>query len=152
MLVVLPRSKDGLAALERRWAAEGMYREVTAQLHDEPEVIVSLPPFMMETEFRLKPVLSALGMGLAFSDNADFTGICAEPLTIGDVIHKACVEANEAGTEAAAATAVWLGDACALPRPKPEPKVFKADHPFLFFIRERTTNTVLFSGRLLNPT
>ncbi len=151
MLIVLPRRKDGLAALERQWAVESMYRQVTARLHHQAEVVVSLPRFKMETAFKLKPVLCGLGIGLAFSDDADFGGICEEPLKIADVIHKACVEANEEGTEAAAATAVGMPLAAAAPRPMPEPKVFKADHPFLFFIRDRKTNTVLFSGRLLDP-
>jgi serpin B len=65
------------------------------------------------------------------------------------VVHKAFVEVNEEGTEAAAATAVGMM-ACGM-RVAPEPKVFKADHPFLFFIRDRDTNAVLFSGRVLDP-
>jgi serpin B len=151
MLVVLPRRKDGLAALEGQWAVERMYLQVTAHLHHDVEVVVSLPRFKMETEFKLKPVLCALGIELAFSDDADFGGICDEPLKIADVIHKACGEANEKGTEAAAATAVGMMLGAAVPRPMPEPKVFKADHPFLFFIRDTKTNAVLFAGRLLDP-
>ena len=104
----------------------------------------------METEFKLKPVLCALGAELAFSDDADFSGIGEEPLKISEVVHKAFVEVNEEGTEAAAATAVGMAS-CAAVMPTPEPKVFKADHPFLFFIRDRKTNAVLFSGRVLDP-
>lgn len=150
MLIVLPKTKKGLTNLERRWAAEGMYRHVTERLNHEATVIVSLPRFKMETEFALKPVLADLGAGLAFTGNADFGGISKEALMISEVIHKAFVEVNEEGTEAAAATAVMMAR-CAAPRSKPEPKVFKADHPFMFFIRDRRTNTVLFSGRLLEP-
>ena len=116
----------------------------------EETVIVSLPRFKMETEFKLKPVLCALGAELAFSDEADFSGIGEEPLKISEVVHKAFVEVNEEGTEAAAATAVSDGPSAPV-RPSPEPKVFKADHPFLFFIRDRKTNAVLFSGRVLDP-
>jgi serpin B len=112
-------------------------------------VIVSLPRFKIETEFELRPVLSALGAELAFSDGADFGGIGEEPLAISEVVHKAFVEANEEGTEAAAATAVGMDRAGGF-GPSP-PKVFQADHPFLFFIRDRTTDAVLFSGRLLEP-
>ena len=60
------------------------------------------------------------------------------------------MEVNEEGTEAAAATAVVMALCCA-PMPEQEPKVFQADHPFLFFIRDRNTNAVLFSGRVLDP-
>ena len=147
LLVVLPTQRDGLASLEARWAA--IHEQVTAGLHHEEAVIVSLPRFTMETEFKLKPVLCALGAELAFSDEADFGGIGEEPLKISEVVHKAFVEVNEEGTEAAAATAVGMVF-CAF-RPPPEPIVFQADHPFLFFIRDRKTNAVLFSGRVLDP-
>jgi serpin B len=149
MLVVLPWNKDGLSFLETKWAVKGMYRLVTNWLRHEETVIVSLPRFKMETAFKLKPVLCSLGAHLAFSDNADFSGIGDEPLKISEVVHKAFVEVNEEGTEAAAATGV-VGMRCASVMPT-QPKVFKADHPFLFFIRDRKTNTVLFSGRVLDP-
>jgi serpin B len=149
MLIVLPTKKDGLTALEMRFTAEGMYRQVVDGLDQEEGIIVSLPRFTLEAEFRLKPVLCALGAELAFSDEADFSGIGEEPLQISEVIHKAFVEVNEEGTEAAAATGVSAG--LCLVRPATEPVVFKADHPFLFFIRDRDTNAVLFSGRLLDP-
>jgi len=149
MLVVLPRKKDGLTALENRWAAEGIYGQVTTRLRDEETVILSLPRFKMETALTLKPVLCALGAELAFSGGADFSGIGNEPLAISEVVHKAFVEVNEEGTEAAAATGVAMAF-CAAVMPS-QPKVFQADHPFLFFIRDRSTNTVLFSGRVLDP-
>jgi serpin B len=152
MLVVLPRKKDGLASLERQWAGGGAYRQVTEGLDHEEVVIVSLPRFRMETEFRLKPVLCGLNAELAFSDEADFSGIGEEPLKISEVVHKAFVEVNEEGTEAAAATGVGMVLCAGLGSPPPPPKVFKADHPFLFFIRDRRTNAMLFSGRVLDPT
>jgi serpin B len=151
LLVVLPSLKDGLAALESQWAKEGTYRQVTVGLNHEETVIVSLPRFTMATEFQLKPVLCALGAELAFSDDADFRGIGEEPLKISEVVHKAFVEVNEEGTEAAAATAVGMA-LCAGVRPARRPIVFTADHPFHFFIRDRKTNAVLFSGRLVHPT
>jgi serpin B len=149
MLVVLPTQKGGLAALETRFAAEGLYQQVVGGLYHEG-VVVSLPRFTMEAEFRLKPVLCALGAGLAFSDGADFGGIGEGPLRLSEVVHKAFVEVNEEGTEAAAATGVSVGTGEAMRLPT-EPPVFRADHPFLFFIRDRDTNAVLFSGRLLHP-
>jgi serpin B len=149
MLVVLPREKDGLTALENRLAAEGIYGQVTTRLRHEETVMLSLPRFKMETALTLKPVLCALGAELAFSGGADFSGIGNEPLAISEVIHKAFVEVNEEGTEAAAATGVAMA-LCAAVMPS-QPKVFQADHPFLFFIRDRSTNTVLFSGRVVDP-
>jgi serpin B len=150
MLVVLPRTKNGLASLESQWAGGGAYRQVTDTLDHEGAVLISLPRFKLETEFKLKPVLCGLHAELAFSDEADFSGIGDEPLKISEVVHKAFVEVNEEGTEAAAATAVGMV-LCAGISPSPQPKVFKADHPFLFFIRDRRTNAVLFTGRVLDP-
>ena len=149
MLIVLPTNKDGLTALETRFTSEGLYPQVAAGLCQEEGIIVSLPRFTVEAEFSLKPVLCALGAELAFSDEADFSGIGQEPLQISEVVHKAFVEVNEEGTEAAAATGVSMG-LCAV-RPATEPVVFKADHPFLFFIKDRDTNAVLFAGRVLDP-
>jgi serpin B len=151
MLVVLPRTNNGLASLEKQWAAGGIYRQVTDGLDHEDAVVVSLPRFKLETEFKLKPVLCGLYAELAFSDEADFSGIGEEPLKISEVVHKAFVEVNEEGTEAAAATAVGMFLCAGLGSPPPPPKVFKADHPFLFSIRDRKTNAVLFSGRVLDP-
>jgi serpin B len=151
MLVVLPREKDGLPALERQWAGGTAYRQVTDGLRHEERVVVWLPRFRLETEFRLKPVLCGLHAELAFSDEADFGGIAEEPLKISEVVHKAFVEVNEEGTEAAAATAVGMVLCVGVAGPPPRPVVFRADHPFLFFIRDRRTNAVLFSGRVLDP-
>lgn len=151
MLIVLPRKKDGLLALETQWAAGEPYRKVTEGLDHEDSVLVSLPRFKMETEFELSRVLCAMHAELAFSDEADFTGIGDEPLKISKVVHKAFVEVNEEGTEAAAATAVLMTRCAGLGGPARPPKVFKADHPFLFVIRDRKTNAVLFAGRVLDP-
>src|SRR5262249_21544273 len=113
---------------------------------------VTVPKFRMESEFSLKPTLAALGMTRAFDfDRADFSGLYSGPeqLAIQAVVHKASVEVNEEGTEAAAATGVAVGVRSAAPRP-PEYE-FKADHPFLFLIRDNATGTILFVGRVVNP-
>jgi serpin B len=170
LLVVLPQKKDGLKGLEVKHMAshvaiasapvsppgpvlsEGIYQEITDHLKHEERVIVSLPRFKTEATFRLKPVLCSLGAGLAFSNDADFTGIGDERLKISEVIHKAFVEVNEEGTEAAAATAVEMTFCtCPAHMSVPPAKIFNADHPFLFFIRDRNTNTVLFAGRVVDP-
>jgi serpin B len=145
LLVVLPTKSDGLAALESKWQAGRTYQQVTGALAYEETVIVSLPRFKMETEFQLKPALCDMGALLAFSADADFSGIGAEPLTISEVIHKAFIEVNEEGTQAAGATGVVMAKSAAIMK---EPRCFVADHPFLFVIRNRKTNVVLFCGRV----
>jgi serpin B len=92
-----------------------------------------------------------MGMTDAFSDQkADFSGLTDKKvLKISEVIHKAFVDVNEEGTEAAAATAVVMKKMCE--EPYHEPTFFRADHPFLFFIRDNTTNSILFMGRIVNP-
>ena len=86
-------------------------------------------------------------MGIAFSDNADFSNIASLALKISIVLHQAFIETNEEGTEAAAATIVGIVATSA----PAGPFVFNMDHPFLYIIREKTTNTVLFMGRVVNP-
>lgn len=111
----------------------------------EMEVMVQLPKFKLEAEFYLGNTLASLGMPLAFSTQADFSGMDdSRNLFIDEVIHKAFVEVNEEGAEAAAATAVGI-------RTTSMPPQFIADHPFLFLIRENSTGTILFIGRVMNP-
>ena len=113
------------------------------------QVHVFLPKFKLTSEFQLADVLRAMGMTLAFSGQADFSGISsAEDLTISDVIHKAYVDVNEEGTEAAAATGVVIRATAARPQ---EPVMFRADHPFVFLIRDNRTGAILFLGRMMNP-
>ncbi len=109
--------------------------------------LIYLPRFTAQYETTLKDVLSALGMGVAFSDTADFSGIrAAGGLRISEVRHKTFVQVDEAGTEAAAVTSVEVGTTAA-----PEEFVFRADHPFLYAIRERHSGTILFVGRMMDP-
>jgi serpin B len=151
MLVVLPRKKDGLPDIERRWLRDDLFGTITAGL-DPETAIVHLPRFKVESgSLLLKPVLCALRADLPFTAAADFSGIAEEPLQIGEVVHKAFVEVDEVGTEAAAATAViMMRSTGAGSRPSP-PIVFRADHPFLFFVWSRKTGTVFFSGRVVEP-
>jgi serine protease inhibitor len=146
MIVLLPRARDGLASLEAALTAENLDRW-TAGLRPE-EVQVSLPRFEITFGVLLDAALQSLGMADAFSERADFSGMDgARRLYIGAVLHKAFVKVNEEGTEAAAATVVMTLGA-GLPPPLP---VFRADHPFLFLIREVRTGSILFLGRVLNP-
>jgi serpin B len=147
MVVLLPKAKDGLAALEKSLSSEKV-SEWLAKLQNQ-EVRVAIPRFKTTAEFSLKDVLVAMGMPLAFSEGkADFSGMNgAKDLFIGAVIHKAFVDVNEEGTEAAAATAVKI-EVTAMPAP---PVEFRADHPFLYLIRDTRTGCILFIGRVANP-
>ena len=150
MIVLLPREVDGLAALEKSLDADA-FDGWTSKLRAR-EVRVFLPRFKMTAEFQLADALKALGMTLAFSNEADFSGISTvEGLNISAVIHKAFVDVNEEGTEAAAATAVVIAPTAAPVDDPQEPAVFRADHPFVFVIRDNRTGAVLFAGRVTNP-
>jgi len=108
---------------------------------------LKLPKFTFSYSVDLTNTLAALGMGVAFSKNADFTGINGtEPLQITDVVHKAFVAVDESGTTAAAATAVVFGTTAVL---NPPPTVI--DHPFIFAIREMKSGLILFVGTVNNP-
>lgn len=111
------------------------------------EVDLYLPKLKVEESYDLKPPLSSMGIRNAFDPGqADFTGMSAKKdLFISQVIHKAFVEVNEEGTEAAAATGVLMM------RSRVPTMTFKADHPFLFFIRHNKSQTILFFGRLCSP-
>src|SRR5262249_42894005 len=115
----------------------------------EEEVEVTLPKFKTTSKFDLNDQLAALGMKKAFiAGQANFSGMNGkEDLYLGFVVHKAYVDVNEEGTEAAAATGVGV-KALALPKYP----VFRADHPFVFLIRDTHTGGILFLGRLVNPT
>uniref|UniRef100_A0A8C3NUS5 Serpin B6 n=1 Tax=Cyanoderma ruficeps TaxID=181631 RepID=A0A8C3NUS5_9PASS len=113
------------------------------------EVMVHLPRFKLEEDYKLKPVLSSMGMPDAFDlGKADFSGISSgNQLVLSEAVHKSFVEVNEEGTEAAAATAMLVYGCCAI-MSTPE---FTADHPFLFFIRHNKTGSILFCGRFCCP-
>ena len=149
MVVLLPKKVDGLPELEK---TDALYKlDELWSKRKVREVNAYLPRFKLETSFGLNPTLKAMGMKRAFSRDADFSGISrAEALYISAVLHKAFVDVNEEGTEAAAATGVVMS-AMAAEIPEPVP-VFRADHPFLFLIRDTTSGSILFMGRLISPT
>uniref|UniRef100_A0A0E9Y316 Serine protease inhibitor n=1 Tax=Amblyomma americanum TaxID=6943 RepID=A0A0E9Y316_AMBAM len=115
-----------------------------SKLSDTP-VDLALPKFKLVGEYKLKRPLSELGASKAFDGgHADFSGITgSRDLVIDDVVHKAVVEVNEEGSEAAGATGVIFVETIAV-RGIP----FVVDHPFLFFIRNRRTGDVLFAGQV----
>jgi serpin B len=111
-------------------------------------VTLTMPKFEFDSEFSLTDTLAKMGMPIAFSGDADFSGMTGNrALFISDVVHKAFVSVDEAGTEAAAATAVIMPEAG-----PPEPTVeVTIDHPFIFLIRDIETGAILFVGRVMNP-
>ncbi|MGD9212009.1 MAG: serpin family protein, partial [Desulfobacteraceae bacterium] len=114
------------------------------------QVNLSLPKFTFQSDFKLKDTLDNMGMNDAFVANAaDFSGITGErDLYISEVIHKSFVAVDEEGTEAAAATAVIAPGSGTGPQ---DSVSFTADRPFIFLIRDRATQTILFIGRVMNP-
>ncbi len=147
MIIFLPKANDGLIDFEKTLTAENLSQWLS-RLHKR-KVIVSIPKFKMTSQFALASVLKSMGMTDAFMPNAaDFSGMNGKKdLFISAVIHKAYVDVNEEGTEAAAATGVVVGITSVGPR---QP-VFRADHPFLFLIVDNQTGSILFIGRVMRP-
>lgn len=146
MVVLLPREHDGLPALEKSLSDKRLSGWLSKL--GRKKVRVALPRFKTTSEFTLNKVLIAMGMRDAFSAAANFSGMDGTgALFIGAVVHKAFVDVNEEGTEAAAATAVVMLRASMEP-----PPTFRADHPFLFLIRDTRSGSILFLGRVMNPT
>jgi serpin B len=147
MIILLPKKSDGLSDLEKALAPKDLSGWL-AKLRKQ-KVIVSVPKFKMTSKFSLASVLKSMGMTNAFSARADFSGMNGRrDLFISAVIHKAYVDVNEEGTEAAAATAVTVRLTSIAPTQMP---VFRADHPFLFLIRDNQSGSILFIGRVMNP-
>ena len=146
MFVLLPSKHDGLPALEQKLSREKLDHWLGAVKRQK--ITVWMPKFKMESEFAMNATLMAMGMPTAFGP-ADFTGLSdsseAHGIFISAVRHKAFVEVNEKGTEAAAATAVVTGN-----RTQSLP-TFAATRPFTFLIRDNETGSILFLGRMMNP-
>ncbi len=152
LIVLLPEKKDGLAKLEERLTFAN-WQQWTQNLSSQ-DVIVFLPRFKTTTQFEMNPLLQSLGITSAFNPQmADFSGMTGgRDFYVSAVLHKAYVDVNEEGTEAAAATGIIMrATAVRVPRPE-EPPVFRADHPFVFAIRDNRNGAVLFIGRLADPT
>ncbi len=147
MIIFLPREIDGLGEFEEALTIENLSKWLGGL--SKHEVVVSVPKFKMTSEFSLASVLKSMGMKDAFSANADFSGMNGKrDLFVSAVIHKAYVDVNEEGTEAAAATGVAMKLTSVGPTQIP---VFRADHPFLFLIRDNHSGSILFIGRVMNP-
>jgi len=146
MLIILPRNNESVEELVKSMTQESL-TTITKGLTLE-KINISIPRFQFSTGYQLKQVLSDMGMPQPFSDDANFSNMTSRnDLKISDVFHKAFIEVNEQGTEAAAATAVVI-------RMKSigNEKYFTANHPFIFLIREKSTGIILFMGRMVDPT
>ncbi|XP_010883989.3 leukocyte elastase inhibitor-like isoform X2 [Esox lucius] len=152
MLIMLPNEIEdgttGLEKLEKELTYDNFVDWTKPDMMDLVEVQVGLPKFKLEESLDMKETLVSMGMIDAFDHSrSDFSGMSPNnDLVLSKVVHKAFVEVNEEGTEAAAATAAIMMMRCALRTP-----TFFADHPFLFFIRHNPTQSILFYGRYSSP-
>ena len=143
MVVVSPDKIDGLNTIETSLTPKVLRKWQKSMVKEDVGIL--MPKFKLEQGFRLSEKLSEMGMPDLFGTDADLSGMTgSRDLHVDALVHKAFVEFNEKGTEAAAATAglILLGG------PTHE---FAADHPFLFFIKDNETNSILFMGRLVRP-
>ncbi len=149
MVIVMP-DEGQFGSFERSLDVQRI-RALLGEMQFE-QVILTMPTFEFDSQSSLSSTLSSMGMPLAFSTEADFSGIIGEqPLWIDDVLHKAWVSVDEKGTEAAAATGTLLRAPSLDPPKPPKPVEITIDHPFIFFIRDTATGTILFVGRVVDP-
>jgi len=140
MFILLPNDADGMKSLEESLSADNL-NKWTDELQ-KVKTKVYMPKFKLETEYNLKQLLSEMGIHDAFN-NANFSGISNSYLYIDKAVHKAFVEVNEEGTEAAAATGIAMLES--------GPFKFIVDHPFIFIIQENETGSILFIGKVVDP-
>jgi serpin B len=149
MVVMLPTANNGLGDLEGSLTAATLSADLGQMSYSD--VDISLPKFKFDAAFELSKTLQAMGMTDAFDSHAaNFSGIVApdvDQLFINTVLHKASIDVNEAGTVAAAATGVGVGDNAV----EPPPQIFNANHPFLFALRDTHSGSLLFMGRVMQP-
>ncbi|XP_068956324.1 serpin B6-like [Petaurus breviceps papuanus] len=148
MVILLPDENTDLKTLEKGLTAEKLMDWLNPEMMDKMKVEVFLPRFKMEKNLDMEHILRKLGMSDAFDRSmADFSGMSARnDLCLSKVIHKAYVEVNEEGTEAAAATAIQVMPCCAKINPR-----FVVDRPFLFLIRDKSSKHILFLGKVVSP-
>jgi len=149
MFILLPdQTATSLSEVEKKLTANDLVN-VREKFHmRSAKVRVRLPRFSLDEKLDLVDMLAAMGMANLFKAGAtDLSGIDgSKKLHVSNVLHRAVVEVNEEGTEAAAATVV-----VSVQRNWRKPRVFRADHPFIFFVQEKSTKSILFLGRLVKP-
>lgn len=154
MFILLPREKNGLADLEKALDL----KTLTEDLKHVNEAVrltkFAVPKFKVSCGFEVPQALKALGLSLPFGDKADLSEMVdsvsvGKYLYVSNVYHKTFVEVNEAGTEAAAATAITISRKSLMM--SIDPLEFVCDHPFLFVLKEEVANVILFTGRITDP-
>jgi serpin B len=150
MIVILPQKRYGILETEKKLSIE--YLQRIDSLSYSQEVILSFPKFKIQSLIYPKEEIIKMGYPKMFSDQADFAGISrTDALKINKITHKTFIEVNEKTTEAAAVTKVDMvvvgygagGD------PPPPPKIFNANHPFIFLIKDNRTGAIVFTGRFV---
>lgn len=144
MIVALPDKDTSLEQFEQNLSADTFER--LEMEGSNKRVELQMPKFDYKSEFNLTETLSDMGMPTAFSGQADFSGMSPESLLIQSIIHKATVTVDEKGTEAAAATGVVVGETAV-----PQTVEMRLNRPFVFAIKDHETNSILFVGRVLDP-
>jgi serpin B len=147
LYVFLPDRNDGIGVFLRQLTGARWRRWTAALARRKGEL--ALPRFKATYETELSSQLTRLGMGRAFGDRADFAGISSRGLAIGEVRHKAFLEVNEEGTEAAAVTSVGMRTTSVVA--EPPPFTMTVDHPFFLAIADEATGTILFMGVIVDP-
>ncbi|KAL6890536.1 hypothetical protein ACP4OV_008791 [Aristida adscensionis] len=162
MCIFLPDTRDGLWSLEETMASSPGF--LHGHLPSKPVEVgeFRVPKFKLSFATSLERVLQDLGVTAVFDpgranlpdmlEDSGAGGVPDEPLFLSDVVHKAVIEVNEEGAEAAAATACAMKGASRHPKPRPVPVDFVADHPFAFFVVEEVSGAILFAGHVLDPT
>ena len=142
MVILLPKKVNGVEQLEQQLTPENLQKWLSS-VREGGNVKIWLPKFKVDSGIELSDVLSSMGMAIAFSKTADFSGISPKKeLSISKIIHKTFVDVDELGTEAAATTGVLMA--------RGGSGQFRADHPFLFLIRDNRSESILFVGRMVN--
>ena len=146
MILFMPEANHDLSLLEKEMNEANLQKWISALSNKRNKIHVVIPKFKMSLSYFLNDNLKNMGIKNAFEENlADFTGIAPTKLFISLVAHKAYIEVDEEGTTAVAATVVRVSASAVT-------NDFIADHPFIFIIRENTTGSILFMGRVMDPT
>lgn len=148
MYIYLPNEKDGLATLLEKISSEPGFFDNHIPLHRISIGDFRIPKFKLAFEFKASDILKDMGLTSPFTSEGSLTEMVEsyDNLYVSTILHKACIEVDEEGTEAAAVTVAIMTVQCLIQKPD-----FVADHPFLFTVREDKSGVILFMGQVLDP-